>query len=79
MSGIVIPMNLGADSYDIILERGALQRAGELLHLRRKVMIVTDSGVPEKWLKMLADQCEEAEIFVLPEGEKNKNLGTKPS
>ena len=70
MSGVVIPMNLGTDSYDIVLERGVLRKAGELLNLRRKVMIVTDSGVPEQWVRLLADQCGEAEIFRMPAGEK---------
>ena len=74
MSRVVIPMNLGADSYDIVLERGVLRSAGKLLNLRRKVMVVTDSGVPEQWPRLLVDQCEEAEIFRLPAGEKNKNL-----
>ena len=74
MSGVVIPMNLGADSYDIRLERGVLRRAGEKLNLRRKVMIVTDSGVPVQWPRMLAEQCEEAQIFTMPAGEKSKNL-----
>ena len=74
MGKVVIPMNLGADSYDIILERGALRKAGELFDLRRKVMVVTDSGVPGKWVRLLAEQCEEADIFCMPAGEKNKNL-----
>ena len=74
MGSVVIPMNLGADSYDIVLERGAFRRAGEILNLRRKVMIVTDTGVPEQWVRMLEAQCEEAEIFRLPTGEKSKNL-----
>ena len=76
MSNVVIPMHLGADSYDIVLERGVLRRAGELLNLRRKVMIVTDSGVPEEPVRLLADQCREAEIFRMPAGEQNKNLDT---
>ena len=37
MGAVVIPVNLGADSYEITLERGALGRAGEILNLRRKV------------------------------------------
>ena len=32
-------------SYDIVLERGVLGKAGAYLNLRRKVMIVSDSGV----------------------------------
>ena len=74
MSGVVIPVDLGENSYEILLERGGLQRAGEIMHLRRKVMIVTDSGVPEKWVRQLAEQCGAAEIFRLPAGEKHKNL-----
>ena len=74
MGGIVIPMNLGENSYGITLERGVLRRAGEIANLRRKVMIVTDSGVPEKWVRALASQCASAEVFCMPAGEKSKNL-----
>lgn len=74
MGTAVIPMNLGADSYDITLERGSLRRAGELLNLRRKVMIVTDSGVPEEWPRLLREQCAEADVFRIPQGEQSKNL-----
>ena len=74
MGSVVIPVELGADSYEIVLERGVLRRAGEILDLRRKVMIVSDSGVPGKWTRALADQCEKAEVFRIPAGEENKNL-----
>ena len=43
---MVIHVELGASSYDIELCRGALARAGELIKLNRKVLEVTDSGVP---------------------------------
>ena len=36
----------GTKSYDIVIERGCLKKAGTLLPLQRKVLIVTDSGVP---------------------------------
>ena len=74
MGSVVIPMDLGADSYEIVLERGVLRRAGEILDLRRKVMIVSDSGVPEKWTQTLAEQCAQAEVFRISAGEENKNL-----
>ena len=76
MSGVVIPVNLGEQSYDIVLERGGLRKAGEILNLRRKVMIVTDSGVPDPWVRQLESQCASAEIFRIPQGEQNKNLDT---
>ena len=71
---MVIPMALGKDSYDIILERGCIHRAGELLNLRRKVYIVTDDGVPAEYARAVAARCTEAEIMTLPHGEGSKNL-----
>ena len=71
---MIIPMELGKDSYDIILERGCIRRAGELLNLRRKVLIVTDDGVPAVYAQAVADQCREAEVVTLPHGENSKNF-----
>ncbi len=71
---MIIPVNLGTDSYDIVLERGCIRHAGELLRLDRKVLVVTDDGVPEAYAKTVADQCGEARIETLPQGEENKNF-----
>ena len=45
----MIRMELGKNSYNIELERGNLNRASELLNLDRKVLIITDEGVPIKY------------------------------
>ena len=71
---MIIPMELGEDSYDIILERGSLRRAGELLDLQRKVLVVTDDGVPAAYAQAVAEQCREAEIITLPQGESHKDF-----
>ena len=41
---MVISVSLGAQSYPILLEAGALARAGQHLSLARRVLVVTDSG-----------------------------------
>ena len=46
---MIIRMELGEASYDIVLERGCLKRAGELVNLDRKVLILTDEGVPAQY------------------------------
>ena len=71
---MVLPINLNEQSYDIIIERGALRKIGEYLNLNRKVLILTDSGVPREYASLVASQCKEAEIFVIEQGEKSKNL-----
>ena len=55
-----IHMDLKENSYDILVERGSLNRAGEILNLKRRVLVVTDSGVPEIYAKTVAEQCWKA-------------------
>ena len=71
---MVIPVRLGKDSYDIVLERGCIRRAGELTELRRKALVVTDDGVPADYAAAVAAQCREAEVMTLPQGEDSKNF-----
>ena len=71
---MILKVNLGERSYDIVIERGALARAGEYLQLRRKVLIVTDSGVPRIYADTLAAACAEPVICVIGQGEENKTL-----
>ena len=71
---MILPVNLGPDSYDIVLERGVLARAGEKLNLDRKVLIVTDEGVPEQYAQALAAQAKAAHIRRVPQGEGSKSF-----
>lgn len=73
---MVIPVSLKNNSYDIILEKGALKKAGELLNIKGKALVVTDSGVPEKYARTLLSQLENAFLFCFPQGEENKNTET---
>jgi 3-dehydroquinate synthase len=67
-------MNLGEDSYDIIVQRGILAKAKEHLNLNRRVLVVTDSGVPEEYAQTIAGQCKEGFICTVPMGEESKSL-----
>ncbi len=72
-------MNLGADSYEIWLERGALAKADQFFKLDRKVLIVTDSGVPSEYADTVANCCKTPFIEVFPQGEQQKNMDTYQS
>ena len=71
---MIVKVNLPINAYEIKIERGVLSKAGEELNLNRKVMIVTDDGVPSKYSEVLSAQCLNASIFVLKQGEESKNL-----
>ncbi len=73
---MTLSMNLGANSYDIIIEHGALKKAAEYLNLNRKILIVTDDGVPEAYADIIAAQCRTAVKFVTSQGEDSKSFLT---
>lgn len=67
-------MNLGQNSYDIVVERGVLAEAKRHLDLNRRVFIVTDTGVPGAYAEMLAAQCKQSVICTVEMGEASKSL-----
>ena len=75
---MIIPIDLGEKSYDIILERGAIKRAGKLFGIERdrRVLIVTDSGVPDEHVDAVARSLKRKSIFIFPAGEASKNFDT---
>ncbi|WP_407382447.1 3-dehydroquinate synthase [Ruminococcus sp.] len=70
----VLHMNLGADSYEIVIERGALKRAGERLDLDRRVLVLTDDGVPREYAATVAAQAKDGCIYTVPQGEDSKSI-----
>lgn len=69
-----IGVSLGENSYDIILERGVLKRAEELLELGRKTLIVTDSGVPKECAEHICKACKDYSLVCIEQGEESKNF-----
>ena len=67
-------MNLGSDSYDIVVSRGILACTSDHLNLNRRVLVVTDSGVPAEYAKAVASQCKEGIICTVDMGEASKSL-----
>ena len=69
---MIIPVKTATGGYDIVLERGALNRLNNYIDLNRRVLIVTDSGVPEVYSITAASKCKEPYIVTIPEGEASK-------
>lgn len=62
--------------YDIVFERGAISHLSDYFNLNRRVLIVTDSGVPKKYCDEVSLQCENAVVFEFKMGEGRKNMDT---
>ena len=62
---MIVKVNLPINGYEIKIERGILKKAKDEIDLNRRVMIVTDDGVPEKYAEILSKQCKMPHKFVL--------------
>lgn len=71
---MTIHVDLSERGYDIELSRGAIKKAGELLPLCRKVLVVTDDGVPTEYADTVASFAEYAFKAVIPQGEASKSM-----
>lgn len=73
---MILKMEPGNSKYDIIIEHGEILKAAEYFNLNRKVLIVTDSGVPSEYAETVAKQCFEPVVLTVPCGEESKSLET---
>ena len=73
---MIIPVKTSAGTYDIIQERGALKKAGEYLSLERRVLVVTDTGVPQAYAETVAALCKDGVICTVNQGEGSKSPHT---
>lgn len=73
---MTIHVSTSGRGYDITIGRGAIARAGEVFDLCRRVLVVTDDGVPEEYAECVARQCKDAKIFAFPQGESSKTAET---
>ncbi len=73
---MLIPVKTSQGIYDIVLQRGALQTVGTLLDLDRRVLVVTDDGVPPQYAACVRDAAKQATVVTIPQGESSKQLST---
>ena len=67
-------VNLPGHEYPIYIERGSLAKAGELIPAHRRTCIVTDDGVPPRWVEAVRDAIPGSFVVTIPHGEGSKNL-----
>lgn len=73
---MILSLDLKELSYDIVIEKGCLFKASTYLNLNRKVLIITDSGVPSNYANIIKNQCLEGYIYTFTQGEENKCFTT---
>lgn len=76
-----VKVNLGSDSYSIVIERGLLDKVGEKIRpltKAEKIAVITDDNVEELYGQRIQESLEKAgfacRIIAIPYGEESKNL-----
>lgn len=54
---MIIHVNLD-EKYDVIVENGALDDVEKYFNLNRKVLVLTDDGVPEMYVEKVAKNAK---------------------
>ena len=66
----------GDRSYAITIGRGEMKKAKEYFNLSRRVMILTDEGVPGEYVETLRNQCDSSCLIKIEQGEQSKGFAT---
>ncbi len=69
-----INIHLQTSDYRINIEEGILDKVNQYFDLYRKVLVVTDDGIPEEWILPVAAKCKEVYRYTIGAGEESKSL-----
>lgn len=70
---MIMKVNVG-DGYDVVVERGVLNSVEKFFDLDRKVLVVTDDGVPASYSAAVVKKCKFPVQVCLESGERSKNF-----
>lgn len=71
-----LTMQLDNLSYDIIIQKDCLKDVDKYFSLNRKVLVVSDDGVPNLYIDTVLLKCKKGYKFIFKHGEESKNIDT---
>lgn len=71
-----LQVNLKERSYPIYFEKGLLNHLSDFIDTTQHFFLITDDGVPEKWVSLVSSQLSNCVICVVKQGEISKSLDT---
>lgn len=71
---MVLNVTMKDVNYDVIIERNSLRKVKEYFDLNRKVLILTDSGVPQEYANIVKNASLDGYIYTITQGESSKSF-----
>lgn len=62
------------NKYEVIVERGCIEKVIKYLDLNRKVLIVTDSNIPLEYIEEVKKDIKTSYVYTIKAGEESKNF-----
>lgn len=71
-----IQVNLSERSYPIYFENGLINHLSDFIDVHQHFFLITDDGVPEKWVSLVSSQLPNCEVYIVKQGEMSKSFNT---
>lgn len=71
---MILSVKMKDHNYDVLIKRHCLNNINQILNLNRKVLILTDDGVPNIYSKTILNYCKEGYVYTIKQGESSKSF-----
>ena len=71
---MIIPVQVKDSTYEVIVERGCIDKVIKYLDLNRKVLIITDSNIPLEYVDKVKQDIKNSYVYTIKSGEESKNF-----
>ena len=69
-----LEIKMNSHQYDVVIEKNSLNEVNKYFDLSRKVLILTDSGIPSEYVKKIVDVTKEPIVHIIEQGEASKSF-----
>ena len=71
---MILTIKTNQSFYDVIIQKNILNDINNYLDLNRKVLIITDSGIPLTYINTVKNQCNNCFVYTIKHGEESKSI-----
>lgn len=71
---MLFEVKMNDKNYDIVIKQNCIDEVEQYLNLQRKVLIITDDGIPTQYINKVLQKCNQGYVYTIKQGEESKNF-----
>ena len=71
---MTLTVTMRDQTYDVVIQKNSLNEIQNYLDLNRKVLIITDDGIPSVYIDKVLSKCSNGFVYTIKQGEASKNF-----